>query len=201
MLRASTLAALALACMTGAAEAQRADRPDVSVGDRWDFVVYHAIPSSTPNRTWVITSTSPERIDGTENGDPLVLTRELNVVDSPRYSDSTPQALTFPLEVGKRWRYASDWVFKPKNSKGSSVVDVTVVSHEAVRVPAGEFAAFRLVATSRIRGISGINSVIDAEVTTTYWYAPAAHAIVKSVSQHPYLGPSTVELVHFQLRR
>jgi putative ABC transport system substrate-binding protein len=35
---------------------------------------------------------------------------------------------------------------------------------------------------------------------TTYWYAPAARAIVKSVTHNPYLGMSTVELVEFQLQ-
>ena len=33
------------------------------------------------------------------------------------------------------------------------------------------------------------------EILTTYWYSPAARAIVKSVSRNPYLGTSTVELV------
>jgi len=56
------------------------------------------------------------------------------------------------------------------------------------------------VAHAIIRGISGINSHIDAETNTTYWYAPAARAIVKSVSHNPYLGISTVELTGFRLQ-
>jgi hypothetical protein len=110
-------------------------------------------------------------------------------------TDSNPQGLRFPLKS-----YASDWLFKPKGSRGSAIVEVAVLSHEKVRVPAGEFDAFKLVATGRIRGISGINSQIDAETTTTYWYAPAARAIVKSVAHNPYLGRSTVELVDLELR-
>ena len=47
---------------------------------------------------------------------------------------------------------------------------------------------------------ASLNSQIDAEVNRTYWYAPAARAVVKSVTHNPYLGPSTVELVEFQLR-
>ena len=36
------------------------------------------------------------------------------------------------------------------------------------------------------------------EIVTTYWYAPAARAVVKSESRNPYLGPVNVELVgHF----
>jgi hypothetical protein len=48
--------------------------------------------------------------------------------------------------------------------------------------------------------VSPINSQYAGEVTTTYWYAPAARAIVKSVSHNPYLGPTSVELVAFELQ-
>lgn len=139
-------------------------------------------------------------IEATENGEPLVLTHDLNVLDSPRQTESNPKALSFPLEVGRRWRYSSDWLFKPKGSKGNSIVDVAVLGHEKIRVPAGEFDAFKLMARAVIRGISGINSQIDAETTTTYWYAPAARAVVKWEFHNPYLGRSTVELVDFELR-
>ena len=190
-------AILVLSGPAGRAHAQRADRPDVRAGDRWDFVVYYAEPSTKPNRTWVVTSVGDARIEGTENGEPLVLSRDLNVLDSPRYRDQQSQALLFPLEVGTRWRYTSEWLFKPKNSTGTSVVDVVVVAWEKIRVPAGEFDAFKLEAKAALRGIAGIGSRIDAESSTTYWYAPAARAIVKSVVRHPYLGAWTVELVEF----
>ena len=195
-----SVSALALALLAGSALAQNADRPNVKVGDQWQFVMYYGIPSTEPNRAWVINSITPAGIEGTENGEPLMLTPDLNVLESPRHKDSNPKALSFPLEVGKQWRYTSDWVFKVKGSKGSSVVDVAVVGHEKVRVPAGEFDAFKLVAKGIIRGVSGINSQIAGETNTTYWYAPAARAIVKSVSHNPYIGISTVELVEFHLQ-
>jgi hypothetical protein len=198
--RVSAIFILALTTLAGSAGAQTADRPDVKVGDQWRFVVYYAIPSTEPNRAWVIKTITPATIEATENGEPLVLTHDLNVLESPRQTESNPKALSFPLEVGRRWRYTSDWLFKPKGSKGSAIVDVTVLGHEKIRVPAGEFDAFKLLAKGIIRGISGINSRIDAETTTTYWYAPAARAIVKSEFHNPYLGRSTVELVDFQLR-
>lgn len=76
------------------------------------------------NRTWIIPSVTPDGIEGTENGEPLTMTPDLNVLKAPQYSYSNPMSLSFPLEVGKRWRYASDWVFKPKSSNGSVVTDV-----------------------------------------------------------------------------
>ena len=191
---------LALALVAGSALAHTTDRPAIKVGDQWHFVVYYTMPSTEPNRVWVITSITPTRIDATENGEPLTRTPELNVLESPRFTDSNASTLRFPLEVGKTWRYTSEWLFKPKGSKGSAVVDVAVVSHEKITVPAGEFEAFKLVAKSALRGVSGVNSIIDSETTATYWYAPAARAVVKSVSHNPYLGPSTVELVRFQLQ-
>jgi hypothetical protein len=189
-----------LAVLPGSALAQRAELPDIKVGDQWQFVEYYTVPSTTPNRTWVITAVTSTGIEGRDNGETLVLTRELNVLESPRTKNSNPKALDFPLEVGKRWHYISDWVFKPKGSKGSIVVDVTVLAYEKVKVPAGEFDAFKLAAKETLSGTSPINSQYAGEISRAYWYAPAARAIVKTVSHHPYLGPSTVELVAFDLR-
>ena len=190
----------ALTTFVSPAVAQRADRPDLKVGDQWRFAVYYTVPSVTPNRIWLITSVTPVGIEGSEDGEPLRLTHELNVVESPRTKESNPRLLAFPLEVGKQWHYVSDWVFKPKGSDGRVAVDVVVVAYEKVRVAAGEFDAFKLTAREALSGTSPIGSQYGGETTRTYWYAPAARAIVKSVSHNPYLGPSTVELVGFELQ-
>ena len=189
-----------LALLAGPALAQRTERPEVKVGDRWQFVRYYSAASTKPNLTWEINSVTATEISGTENGEPLLMTPDLNVVDSPMNKQSNPKALSFPLEVGNRWRFATDWLFKPKGSKGSIVVDVEVVAHEKVEVPAGEFEAFKLVSKGRVSGTSPINSQYDAVITTTYWYAAAARAMVKSVTHNPYLGMSTVEMVAYELR-
>lgn len=183
------------------AQAQTAQRPAIAVGDNWQFVVYYTVPSRTPNRSWVITSVGSERLLGTENGEALTLTAELNVVDSPRQSETNPLSLSFPLEVGKRWRYASNWLFKPKSSRGSIVVDVAVVGYEPIEVIAGKFEAFKLAAIGELGGSSPSNTFYAGQTTNTYWYAPAARAIVKSVHHNPYQGTTTVELVEFSPRR
>lgn len=189
-----------LAVLAGPALAQKSDRPEVKVGDRWRFVRYYSAVSTKPNLTWEINSVTANEVSGTENGEPLLMTPDLNVVDSPASKQSNPKALSFPLEVGKRWRYATDWHFKPNGSRGNIVVDVEVVAHEKVAVLAGEFEAFKLVSKGSLSGTSPINSQYDAEITTTYWYAAAARVIVKSVTHNPYLGVSTVELVTYQLQ-
>lgn len=190
----------ALALVAKPAHAQIAELPDVKVGDQWRFAVYHTIPSATPNRTWLITAVDASGIEGTEDGEPLRLTRELNVVESPRDRSSNPRLLAFPLAVGKRWQFVNDWVFKPKGSTGQSTVDVAVVAYERVSVPAGEFDAFKLNSSESLSGGSPIGSMYAGETTRTYWYAPAARAIVKLVTHNPYLGPSTVALVGLELR-
>jgi hypothetical protein len=189
----------AAALLHGAALAQTALVPAVTAGDAWQFAVYYTVPSAVPNRSWVVQSVNSVHIEATENGEPLVMTRELNVLDSPRHSESDPRQLSFPMRVGDRWRYATDWLFKAKSSRGKLVVDVKVVSYEAVRVPAGIFEAFRLEAKGQLGGNSPTNTFFAGETTTTYWYAPAARAVVKSVHHNPYQGNTTVELVAYQL--
>src|SRR5690606_25731116 len=111
------LFAAALLLSSGAA-ALAAERPDIRVGDLWRFAAYYSVPSTAPNRVWQITAVTATGIEGTEDGLPLRLTHELNVLDSPRSRESNPRLLSFPLAVGKRWQFESDWEFKPKNSKG-----------------------------------------------------------------------------------
>lgn len=194
----SGLAATLVFAVAGPALGQVAQRPDVRVGDEWRFAVYYAVRTTEPSRTWSITSVNASGIDGTENGEPLRLTRDLDVLDSPRSAYTDPQWLRFPLEVGQRWRFRTDWHFKPKGSKGSSHVDVEVAAYEKVVVPAGEFDAFRLMSRATLDGTSPIGSRYGGDSTTTYWYAPAARAIVKSVNHNPYLGVTNVELVSFR---
>ena len=192
---------LGLVLVARGAIAQTADRPEVNVGDEWQFAAYYSVASTTPNRIWVITSVTDTGIEGTENGEPLRLTRELNVVESPRDRSSNFRLLAFPLEVGKRWQYVNDWFFKMGSSTGTSTADARVVAYEKVTVPAGEFDAFKIVSRDRLSGTAPAGSQWAGEINRAYWYAPAARAIVKSVTHDPYIGTITVQLVAFQARR
>lgn len=197
----ANFAAVALLAFCGPAFAQSADRPDVRVGDRWLFSAQSASASAASSRAWEITAVTAAGIEGSEDGLPLRLTLELNVLDSPRTRESNPRWLSFPLSVGKRWRYDSHWEFKAKGSRGRLSGRVEVVSFEKIAVPAGTFDAFRITAREALSGRSPIGTDYAGEVTRTYWYAPAARAVVKSLSHNPYLGSTTVELVSYELRR
>lgn len=84
------VAVAVLALMADPVFAQKADRPAIQAGDEWRFVHYWGMPSTEPNRIWKIHSVTPKEIEGTENGEPLTLTPDLGVLDSPRARDSNP---------------------------------------------------------------------------------------------------------------
>lgn len=67
---AGALFALAVLLAAPAALAQPAARPDIRVGDQWQFAVYDAVPTRVPSRTWVVTAVTPAGIEATENGEP-----------------------------------------------------------------------------------------------------------------------------------
>src|SRR5262245_8795555 len=74
---------MGLVLLSEPALAQNTERPEVKVGDRWQFVRYYSAASTKPNLTWEINSVTATEISGTENGEPLLITPDLNVLDSP----------------------------------------------------------------------------------------------------------------------
>jgi hypothetical protein len=184
-----------------AAAAQIAERPDVKPGDQWQYAVYYAVPSAIPNRTWIVTSVGAHGIVGTEDGKPLRLTRELNPRESPLLKQTGTEMLRFPLRVGAAWKSVGHVQFQDDGSRARVENHVRVEAHERVRTAAGEFDAFRLSARGTIEGASYAGAgQLRGETRTTYWYAPAARAIVKSTNRNTYRGESTVELVAFRLQ-
>ena len=194
--------ALGLITLGGTAQAQDkgTDRPDVKVGDRWVFVMRSTAGEKLLDRAWVVTSVTPTRIEGTENGKPLALTPDLNIIESPREKHSDVRLLSFPLEVGKKWNDVDDYVFNDPifgTLQGRSKDSVAVLGYEKVRVPAGEFDAFKL----KLKGnwVSP-NNPNGGESDITYWYAPAVRAIVKIEERVTYMPTYITELVEFQLQ-
>jgi hypothetical protein len=198
--RISSVVVLTLTILASPASAQKADRPEVKVGDEWLFVAYDALRPAkpSPNRVWVVTSVTPAGIEGTENGKPLMLTPDLNVLDSPRRNDSDRRLLSFPLEVGKQWSFVDDYLWKDRGAKGRGDGTVRVVGHEKLRVHAGKFETFKIEATIPFRVPP--DGPVTGVTTVTYWYAPKARAIVKEETLDPHRGMYGVELVKFKLK-
>ena len=72
---------------------------------------------------------------------------------------------------------------------------VAVASYGKVHVAAGDFDAFQLIAKGRWRA-----GGLHGETTLTYWYAPAARAIVKIEANDTVWGSRTSELAEYHLR-
>jgi hypothetical protein len=190
------VAGLALAVLGSPALAQKADRPSVKVGDRWLFETrLGAAGVKSSNREWVVKSVTPTRIEGTENGQPLVMTPDLNNIESPRRKDSDMRLLSFPLAVGKKWSFTDDVVWALIGMQSRAKCSAAVVGYEKVRVPAGEFEAFRLDAKC-----SRVTEGATGETTYKYWYAPAARAVIKMEDRDTTMGLTTVELAEFKLQ-
>ena len=192
---------LAGATLGGTAQAQNkgTERPDVKVGDRWVFVT-RSTAGAKLEYAWVVTSVSPTGIAGTENGQPLALTPDLNIIESPQEKNSDERFLSFPLEVGKHWSYVNDYVLNDMTLgtlQGHNNESVAVLGYEKVRVPAGEFNAFKL--ELQCKWVSP-QAPFPGACDDTYWYAPAVRAIVKKVWQSTGMPISTTELVEFQLQ-
>ncbi len=102
--------------------------------------------------------------------------------------------------MGKQWSYVNDYVLNDQfygTLHGRNEVSVAVLGYEKVRVPAGEFDAFRLEAKGN--WVSP-NAPAPGTSDLTYWYAPAVRAILKQELQVTYMPTTTTELVEFQLQ-
>ncbi len=175
------VAAIAIAVLPaiGAAENAPANRPELKVGDKWTAERRDAFTKALIfSEETVVTSVSPADVKVSINGSPGTMTPDLTGRDSPRLtSDPGYELLRFPMEVGKKWDFKTRWQFKQSGAKGGARLDVEVKGMESVKVPAGEFEAYKLEASGFMNADSGRNWRASA----TYWYAPKAKSIVRFV--------------------
>lgn len=164
---------------TALAQGESAQAPIIKVGDQWKF-------EQSDRRSGVkepviiqrITSTSPTQIEGLENEERFVWTTELNIIESPTVIVAGEgKRLAFPLEAGKTWEFQYNFTNKAKAAKGRWKLDAKVVAYEKVKVPAGEFDAFKIEYTgfwhNDTKGKSG-------RLKMTNWYSPALRTIVRN---------------------
>ena len=96
-------AVLAIAALSSPALAQKAERPDVKVGDRWRLEVRLGTGPSAmklQDLSRVVTSVTAAGIERTDNGLRVVLTPDLNEIESTSYKHSDSRLLSLPLELG-----------------------------------------------------------------------------------------------------
>ena len=160
--------------------APRADVPTLKVGDRWKFEQIDrrtGLKESELERK--VTSVTATQIEGTENDGKFVLTADLNTLEtSTLVATGDTKAFSFPLEVGKKWEYKFSFANKLNPGKGRRQLEAHVVAYEKVKVPAGEFDAFRIEYSGFWNSDSN-RRPNTGRLTTTNWYAPAARGVVK----------------------
>ena len=185
----------------GGANAQgvvRAEAPTIKVGDRWKT-------EQSDKRTGVkesefdrrITAVTASQIEGTENDAKLVLTPELNVLESSiGVVSGEPKALSFPLEIGKKWSYKTSTINKITGVKARQEYDVSVIAYEKIKVPSGEFDTFRIESKGFWNNDTNNR---NGTIRQTLWYAPATRSVVRSEYADGY-NNWVRQLVEFQLQ-
>ena len=178
--RSGVAALLALHAVMAMAQsgAPRAELPTFKVGDRWKF-------EQTDRRTGIkesehdlqVTSVSPAQIEGNENGEKFSWSPDLTPSESAVSTfPEPPKLFSFPLEVGKKWDYKSSWVNKKNTGKGRQQMEVIVVGYEKVKVPAGEFDAYKIETKGFWNNDANRR---NGSMKVIRWYAPAARASVR----------------------
>jgi hypothetical protein len=182
-LRLASLALCALVvCMPAAAQAPSGAMPTMKVGDSWKWLRVDRRTGLTEAETVrTVTSVTAERIEGTENDGKYVMSPDLQVLETPEWvRTGSPRFTDWPLAVGKKWSFNYVQEGKVQRYSVRWTYDAEVVAQEKVKVPAGEFDAFKIVYkgfwnndTNRRNGSS----------ISTGWYAPAARASVRTEVQ------------------
>jgi hypothetical protein len=178
--------------------AKRAEVPSIKVGDRWKY-------EQSDRRTGVkdaefdrrVTAVTASQIEGTENDSKLLMTPELSVMESSTSVVSgEAKALSFPLEVGKKWAYKTSFVNKVSGNKGRWELEATVVAFENVKVPAGEFDAFKVA----YKGFWNNDTTRrNGRLVLANWYAPATRSVVKTEYDDGF-NNWVRQLVEFQIQ-
>lgn len=180
------------------AASPRAEQPQVKVGDQWHW-------ERSDRRTGIkegetkraITAISATQIDGTENDSKFTLSLDLMTLESSTMVASVPaRIIEYPLEIGKKWDFK--WAFKNKVNNASIRWEVAaeVVAFEKVRVPAGEFDAFKI----EYKGFFNNETTRgNGRIRQTLWYAPAAKTVVKTEYDDGF-NRSLTQLVNIQLQ-
>ena len=97
----------------------------------------------------------------------------------------------WPLHVGKKWKYESEWE-NNEGTKGKTSQDVEVVSFEELNVMAGKFKAYKI----EYKGIVTNSRGFKGEMTDIWWYAPDLKTYIKHVNEDGY-GVYTNELTSY----
>ena len=101
----------------------------------------------------------------------------------------------WPLYVGKKWKYESEWE-NNEGTKGKTSQDAEVVSFEELHVAAGKFMAYKIEYKGMVTNSRGYKG----KMSDTWWYAPELKTYIKHVNNDGY-GVYTNELTSYSKAR
>jgi hypothetical protein len=179
------------------------DRPALVVGDRWSFrgtsggrvdetfrgrrdhaLVFHRVNYAPGSATPAV---QYDRL----------LTDDLALISGGGTQNRPDDgALRFPLAVGKSWQHRYVRVVqRPQPREIEVVLNAQVKTYERISLAGVAFDAFRIESVSETAGAD------VPPLRATYWYAPAAKAIVKYDAEYSTGSPglSTEATIGFEL--
>lgn len=160
-----------------------AERPQLLKGDRWEYARHGRALSYEfmEEKDGQLVFEKVE--DGTKTTE--FYTPDLNFVKevfekgSPEVVKPYRGALSFPLWVGKEWRYSFSAAMREKKGmpgeKAEFESSVKVEGYEEVTVPAGTFGAFKIKEVRR-----NVKKKLAVGKHRTVWYSPDVKRVVKT---------------------
>ena len=85
----------------------------------------------------------------------------------------------WPLEVGKKWKYESEWT-NESGEKGITSQDVEIIAFEELKVIAGTFMTYKIEYDGFIENYEAGGK---GKVKDVFWYCPGLKTNVKHVQQ------------------
>lgn len=138
---------------------------DYSVGEKWVWK-YKGVSGEGEVRS---NGTDTKRIVDF-NGE-LGMTSENDTIlvsDMVKPNTSKTPRFLWPLEVGKKWVYESEFTSADGSTKGKFIQDAEVTSYKEVTVEAGTFMAYTIEYKGNITNSRGLNAKTD----DVWVYAP-----------------------------
>lgn len=170
--------------MATPAGAQVANRPQISVGESWEYsfldtrnsrtgCTYSVTVTGVTNDTITVDMQNPQHCNIGALAESTVYDQDFNLM----YAGLTPyRTNAFPLAVGKQWNQKFAYNTEA-NTPVNNDVTAKVVALEKVTVPAGTFDAYKVVIERKYQ-----SQYVSGTITETRWYAPQAKNYVRRTS-------------------
>jgi hypothetical protein len=153
--------------VAGPAQAPRAERPTLAIGEKW----------IRDDGTWQLTRIEDEKYVFTADRRQIHLTRDLAFArfqtgQRIELEFHPPPPIPWPLEVGKRWVGSGLVIGPPEEGSAPSRLDLKVDQYGEIKVGAQTVKAFRITLQIESAGVR------LGEIRA--WYAPEARQLVKA---------------------